>query len=134
MKLKALIWTFTTGVLPLLKLILPLVAIAVLMYFGFIADVPAVQYVVQFFVWAICLPVGLYALTERAHKQLLAQEQPKNGRMQFINWGIAGAVLIVFVWQGHIATGLAWGIYVFCSLFSLYRVRRSRERAVESVG
>ncbi len=83
-------------------------------YLGLIAGVDGALYVVKFFVWAICLPVGVIALTDAAHKNL-AKGTKSNSLHKFAARLVAWSCLGVMVWTGHIATAVAWGLYMLCA-------------------
>ena len=83
-------------------------------YLGFIGGIDGALYLVKFFVWAICLPVGLIALSDAAQKNMA--KQPRTGAplrfaARLVAWGCLG----VMIWTGHIATSVAWGFYILCA-------------------
>ncbi len=94
-------------------------------YLGLVAGVDGALYVTKFVVWAVCLPLGLLALTETIQKSL-AQE-PEAWAIRKAAWRlVAWACLGMMVWTGHIATAMAWGLHMFCMAASSEGVKKLR--------
>ena len=97
---------------------------AALVYAGFILGVEGAQYVVKFFVWAFCLPLGLISLTDAMQKKL-AEERPTPirgalGRL------VAWCSLAVFVWTGHVVTAGAWALWMLCAAVARESAKKYR--------
>ena len=88
--------------------------LAALVYAGFINDVAGAQYIVKFFVWAFCLPLGLVAAFSGEFHKNLAKE-PKTPFRTAVSHMIAWATLGVLVWTGHVFTGAAWAVWMVCA-------------------
>ena len=105
-----------------------LIGMPALTYIGFLDGVEGALYVVKFFVWAICLPVGLMGFTDEAQKNLA--KQPPNGPIsRFIARAGAWCSLAMMVWTGHIATAAAWGFFMLCSAVIGEAVKKMRATA-----
>lgn len=95
-------------------------------YLGFLAGVDGDRYVMQFFVWAICLPLGLiFAFSDEVQKKTAIE--PARGAMtalagRLVAWGCLG----VMIWTGHIATAVAFGIHMLCCAVAREREKRYR--------
>lgn len=100
-------------------------------YLGFLGGVEGALYVVKFFVWAICLPVGLSALTQQQQKDM-AKQPVSRGLFRFASRIVAWSVLGMMVWTGHIATACAWGFFLLCSAIAAEGVKRHRAAAEAS--
>lgn len=105
-----------------------LIGMPTLTYLGFLGGVEGAMYMVKFFVWAICLPVGLLALTEEAHKNL-AKQSPSSGLHRFTSRIVAWCSLGIMVWTGHIATACAFGIYLLCAAIAAEGAKKHRAAA-----
>lgn len=102
-----------------------LVGMPTMTYLGLVAGVDGALYVMKFFVWAICLPVGLIALTEAAQKNMA--KVPDNGPLnKMVARLVAWACLGMMIWTGHIATGGAWGFYMLCAAIASEGVKKHR--------
>lgn len=108
-----------------------LIGLPTMTYLGFLGGIEGALYVVKFFVWAICLPVGLIALTETAQNDM-AQQSPSGGLFRFAWRIVAWSALGVMLWTGHIATACAWGFYILCSATAAEGVKRHRAAAEAS--
>ena len=100
---------------------------AALVYAGFVVGVDGAQYIVKLFVWAFYLPLGLLCLTD-AFQLRLAEEPPHRVRTA-AGICLAWVALFVFVWQGHIATGVAWSIWIVCAAIARSGAKLYREQA-----
>ncbi|TXT39205.1 MAG: hypothetical protein FD135_2355 [Comamonadaceae bacterium] len=108
-----------------------LIGMPTLTYLGFLGGVEGALYMVKFFVWAICLPIGLLALTEKAQKNLA--KQPASGALyRFAARIVAWTVLGIMVWTGHIATACAWGLYLLCAAIAGEGAKKHRAEAEAS--
>jgi hypothetical protein len=94
-------------------------------YLGLVAGVDGALYVTKFFVWAICLPLGLIALTDAAQKNMA--KEPDTGPLnKMAAHLVAWACLGMMIWTGHIATGMAWGFYMLCCAIASEGVKKHR--------
>ena len=94
-------------------------------YLGLGGGVDGALYVMKFFVWAICLPVGLIALTDVAQKGMA--KTPDSGALNKLAARlVAWACLGMMIWTGHIATGVAWGFYMLCAAIAYEGVKKHR--------
>lgn len=101
---------------------------AAALWFGFWQGVDGAQYVVKFFVWAWCLPLGLIALGSRDLHRDAAKTPETGGRARkFINQAFAWATLGALVWTGHVVTAGAWAVWMFCAAATDSAVKRLRE-------
>ena len=94
-------------------------------YLGLVAGVDGALYVMKFFVWAICLPAGLIALSDAAQKNMA--KEPDTGSLnklaaRLVAWGCLG----MMIWTGHMATGVAWGFYMMCTAVASEGVKKHR--------
>lgn len=105
-----------------------LVAVPCLTWAGFVNGVDGALYLVKFFVWAICLPVGLLGLSTHM-QQALAKEPPHGALQRLTSRTVAWGVLGVMVWTGHIATACAWGFYLLCSSIAREGAKKLRAEA-----
>lgn len=97
---------------------------AAAVWFGFIEGVEGAQYVAKFWVWAVALPLGLLALTDDM-QQKLAVEPPQPFRRtvaHLVGWLALG----VFVWNGHIATALAWAFWMLAGAVARDGAKKKR--------
>lgn len=102
-----------------------LIGMPTMTYLGLISGVDGALYVVKFFVWAICLPVGLSALSESVQKSL--SKEPATGTLsRLISRLVAWSCLGVMIWTGHIATGVAWGFFMICSAIAFEGTKKHR--------
>jgi len=105
-----------------------LIGMPTMTYLGFMGGVEGALYLVKFFVWAMCLPLGLMALTEHAQKSLA--KQPANSALfRFASRIAAWSALGVMVWTGHIATACAWGFYMLCMAIASEGTKKQRDAA-----
>lgn len=81
---------------------------AAAVWFGFIEDVQGAQNLAKAFVWlfALATPVALYFAPSMSTKRSVALY-----RVWLV---LATLALGVFIWYGHIATAVAWGVVIFC--------------------
>jgi len=94
-------------------------------YLGFLAGVDGAIYIAKFFVWVICLPVGLIALSDVAQAKIA--KEPDNGALSKFAAGlVAWGCLAVMIWTGHVATATAWGCYMLCSSIASEGVQKHR--------
>jgi hypothetical protein len=102
-----------------------LVGMPTMTYLGLVAGIDGALYVAKFFVWAICLPVGLLALTDAAQKNMA--KEPDAGPLNKMAARLATwACLGMMIWTGHIATGGAWGFYMLCAAIAAEGVKKHR--------
>ena len=94
-------------------------------YLGLVAGVDGALYVMKFFVWAICLPVGLVALTDATQK-IMAKEPDSGPLNKLAARLVAWACLGVMIWAGHIVTGMAWGFYMLCAAIASEGMKKHR--------
>jgi hypothetical protein len=102
-----------------------LIGMPTMTYLGLLGGVDGALYVLKFFVWAICLPAGLIALTDAAQKNMA--KEPDTGPLnklaaRLVAWGC----LAVMIWTGHIATAVAWGFYLLCSAVASEGMKKHR--------
>ncbi|MDD5028504.1 MAG: hypothetical protein PHH58_03225 [Rhodoferax sp.] len=108
-----------------------LIGMPTLTYLGFLGGVEGALYMVKFFVWAICLPIGLLALTQTAQKNM-AKLAPI-GRLRRVAQNIVvWTVLGVMVWTGHIATACAWCFYMLCTAIASEGTKKHRAAAASA--
>ena len=105
-----------------------LIGVPCLTWAGFVNGVDGALYVVKFFVWAICLPTGLLAMSEQVQKAL-AKNPPPGALHKLASRITAWGVLGVMVWTGHIATACAWGFYLLCSFIASEGAKKLRAEA-----
>lgn len=105
-----------------------LAGLPALTYLGFFAGVEGARNVIQFFVWAVCLPLGLLALHPRVQEELA--KKPESGKItEFFSWVVSLGVLVTLAWFGDVVTAVAWGFYLFCVPVSKKGVEARRAEA-----
>ncbi len=97
-------------------------------YYGYVEGIPGAQNVLMFFIWAICLPIGLMALHPTMHKALA--EKPPTPIASALSRCVSWAILSILIWTGHLAAGIAWGFYLFCAAVANHEVKKLRTQAV----
>lgn len=97
-------------------------------YYGAVEGITGAQNVLMFFIWAICLPIGLLALHPSMHKAL-AEKRP-TPIASALSRCVSFAILGILIWTGYIATGVAWGFYLFCAAVANHEAKKLRTQAV----
>lgn len=96
-------------------------------YYGAVEGIPGAQNMLMFFIWAICLPIGLLALHPTMHKSLA--EKPPTPIASGLSHCVGFAILGILIWTGHMATGVAWGFYLFCAAVANHEAKKLRAQA-----
>ena len=78
-----------------------------LLYGAFAAQIDGAMFVVKFWVWVMA-PASLLLLADKT--AIAAAKKPARPVLRSLSWLQAWATLGLLVWNGHIATGLAWGV------------------------
>lgn len=107
-----------------LKIILASMCLMACSYFAFVQEVSGAKNLLLFFVWCICLPIGLLALSSKIQKALA--EKPATPIASAISRGVSWSILAMLIWTGHLATGAAWGAYLLCAAVANHEVKKLR--------
>lgn len=96
---------------------------------GWLYNVDGARNVVQFFIWAILLPVGLVGIwSDDFAKNIAKDPEPKwplAWASRLLNWACLG----LLIWTGSWATGLALGIFMLAGAVVRNRVAEIRKAA-----
>ncbi len=106
-----------------------LIGLPTFTYFGFVDGHNGPRYLVLFFVWAWCLPVGIFAASSAAYHVKAAKDPVPHSAWRFLHRCVGWFVLITLVWTGHIWTATAWGFFMLCA--TIFREGVTRVRAKE---
>jgi len=101
---------------------------AAALWYGFWQDIAGARYLVQFYVFAVCLPAS-FLMNSDTLTAALAKEKPAPIRHAIslaINW----AALTTLIWHGYIFTSVAWAT----ALMLLAIARNSAKKLSEAKG
>lgn len=96
-----------------------------LLYGAFALNLEGALYVLKFFAWAM-LPLALLTLTTWAQESMA--KEPRAPIRGYLSRVQAWTTLLLLVWFGHIATGLAWGLVMLCMGICRVGVTKLREK------
>jgi hypothetical protein len=91
---------------------------------GFIEGVQGAQYLVQFVIWAMYVPLALASFTDSLQSSL-AKGRAAPVR-SFLTRVIAWAVLVILILQGYVATAVAWAFWMCAREICLSAAMRKR--------
>lgn len=96
-----------------------------LLYGAFALNLEGALYVLKFFAWSM-VPLAALLLTTWAQESMAKEPRtPIRGALSRVQ---AWTTLLLLVWFGHIATGLAWGVVMLCMGICRVGVEKLREQ------
>lgn len=100
-----------------------------LLYSGFIDGIEGAKNVVRFFLWAVLVPMGIWALTDHCAKVMAEQNNLIPATARAIRQASQVASIAVFAWTGHMFTAAALLFVAVSGLVHADMVRKLRDDA-----